>query len=93
MKQIKFKAWLKKSKEMIGCNRPLEGNTEGLNELLEESEYVVFLQYTGLKDKNGKEIYEGDILTNTWIKKEFICPDNGGAYYRNRPIKTTCVVK
>jgi uncharacterized phage protein (TIGR01671 family) len=57
MREIKFRAWDASTKQMFENVQ----NSNGFDSWLHQPDCTV-MQYTGLKDKNGKEIYEGDIV-------------------------------
>ena len=61
MREIKFRTWVKNESKMIS------GYSATVIDVFTQSfayrsKEVELMQYTGLKDKNGKEIFEGDVI-------------------------------
>ena len=61
MREYKFRAWDETEKHMYNWGNLINQNLKNIFTITEQCGYIL-MQYTGLHDENGKEIYEGDII-------------------------------
>lgn len=103
MREIKYRAWDKRVNVMCGigwirwnpdlsikqaqCIIQYESPND-INEYLQDGDNLTFLQFTGLHDKNRKEVWEGDIVHvdrldsfSSYNKATIIYAENRGSFF------------
>ena len=90
MREIKFRAWVKEKKAIFEVIL-IDYVTKKVTYLLERVGHLLsirdakfydveLMQYTGLKDKNNKEIYEGDILFESFGERYYKVVFENGSF-------------